>query len=432
MASAGAVCGLVEFGILQYGGSALLTSGRASVDADAVDIHVWVLLGCGLDPRYAVGQTCILEVLVAYLLKLLRAERRAHGVELYDDEAQLGKRGGGPVVGYKVLGYVCAARACVDVLYDWIFLLGVEVGRALDNAPHKGLAVAARGGEDLGGLPPLGLKSRDVGLLELHNQLARAAVAQLRDGGRVGLRVGVHKERAVGREDSRVLTLLGRKTYGITLVDTHTVVVHQIGVLLGVHAAGGEIDDALFLVYVHDTAHVPLAAGDLTLHCARSHVVEIDVVVVVALTCPQQLLAVAYVPTPQTAVVDELAARLLHDGTYGVRSGRILQQTVDLVSALVVFEIYLVAVAEPIGVSEVVLVAEELGRGGVERTCGHIDDARLAVVDLIAGLAVLHGVELGLQLVRGRRLDEAHVVFLGAAQLARGDARAVGGPRHVA
>ena len=73
VASACRVCALVELRMEEHRSGRLLTAGRASEDADSVYVHVWILLGCSLDPELSVRDTCVLEVLVAYFLEFLRA-----------------------------------------------------------------------------------------------------------------------------------------------------------------------------------------------------------------------------------------------------------------------------------------------------------------------------------------------------------------------
>ena len=156
-----------------------------------------------------------------------------------------------------------------------------------------------------------------------------------------------------------MLPPLGGEAHQIAAVETDAVIMHQIGILLAVHAAGGEPDHALLLVDAVDAAHIPLARGYLPLHLARRHVVKIDMVVVVALARPQQFPAAVDKTTPQTAVIHEFVTRLLHHGAHRARRSRVLQQAVNLVAALVVFEVDLVAVvAQPIGAAQIILARE--------------------------------------------------------------------------
>ena len=153
VAATGRVGSLVEFWMEKYGSGGFLSAGRAAEDAYAVDVHVGILLGGGLDPGDMVGQAGILQVLVAYFFELFGAEGGSHAVHLYHDEAQFGQRGHPPVVGSKGFGYVLVARAGVDVLDNGVFLVRVEIGGAVDESPHVGLSIAPFGREHLGGLP---------------------------------------------------------------------------------------------------------------------------------------------------------------------------------------------------------------------------------------------------------------------------------------
>ena len=86
MTAAGAIGSFVEVAMEEDGSSALLTTCRATVDANAVGVHVRIFGGSGFDPCYAVGESCIFEVLVTDFLEFLTTIAGAHSVELHDDE----------------------------------------------------------------------------------------------------------------------------------------------------------------------------------------------------------------------------------------------------------------------------------------------------------------------------------------------------------
>ena len=153
VAAAGGIGSLVEVAMQEDGGGGLLTTGGGTEDAYVVGIHVGVFLGSGTNPSLAVGEAGILEVLIAHLLELLATPRGAHAVELHDDEAELGQRGHIPVEGLEGLRRIGIARTGIDVLDDRVFLRRVEIGGTLDDAPHRGFAIAARGNKDFGSLP---------------------------------------------------------------------------------------------------------------------------------------------------------------------------------------------------------------------------------------------------------------------------------------
>ena len=239
VAATGGIGGLVEVAMPEDGGHGVLPTGGAAVDAHAVDVHIGILSGGSLDPGDAVGQSGILQVLVAHLLELAGAERGGHGVELHHDEAQLGQLGHAPVPGAERLGHVLVAGAAVDVLDDGVLLLRVEVRGAQDDAPHVGDAVAAWGHEHLRGRPALGLEARDVGRLQRAQHLAVLAGAQHGDGRRGDGAVGVDEELHVVGVGDVVVALLGGEAGEMLAVETYSIIMNEIGVfLLGLRFGG--------------------------------------------------------------------------------------------------------------------------------------------------------------------------------------------------
>ncbi len=122
MAAASRIGSLVEIGIEQQRIGRLLSAGRAAVYAHPVDVHVGIFLGSGLNPRHVVGQSCILEILVAHVLKFARAERCAHSVDHHHDKSEFGDGCHVPVIGAERLGNILVAGTLIDVLDDGIFL----------------------------------------------------------------------------------------------------------------------------------------------------------------------------------------------------------------------------------------------------------------------------------------------------------------------
>lgn len=163
MAAARGIGSLVEVAMQEDGGSGLLTTCGSTEDTYVVGIHKGVFLGSGTNPSLAVGEASILEVLIAHLLELLATPRGAHAVELYDDETKLSQWGHIPVEGLEGLRRIGIARTGIDVLDDGVFLRRVEIGGTLDDAPHRGFAIAARGDEDFRSLPAKFLEFRNVG-----------------------------------------------------------------------------------------------------------------------------------------------------------------------------------------------------------------------------------------------------------------------------
>lgn len=90
MAAASTIGCLIEVAMLKHGGRSLLSAGRGSKDAHTRRVDIWIALGGGPDPSHAVGESGILQVLVADLLEALAAIARAHGIELHHDKAEFG------------------------------------------------------------------------------------------------------------------------------------------------------------------------------------------------------------------------------------------------------------------------------------------------------------------------------------------------------
>ena len=133
-------------------------------------------LAAALHPQDAVGKTGVAEVFPADVVKFLRAVRRAHAVDLHDDEAQLGQSPRVPVkqrfVG-KRLGHERILRPGVNV-FDRPGIFSSDrnfVGRQ-NHAVNVGHAVAAFGDKPFRRLPAGGDQRRVVGLFQVANQLA--------------------------------------------------------------------------------------------------------------------------------------------------------------------------------------------------------------------------------------------------------------------
>ncbi len=92
VAAAGGDRHLVELRMEEHGAGGILPAGGGAIDADAGEIHVRILRGGGLHPQNAVGESGVLEVVPADVVKRLRAVGGAHAVDLHDDEAQVGQR----------------------------------------------------------------------------------------------------------------------------------------------------------------------------------------------------------------------------------------------------------------------------------------------------------------------------------------------------
>ena len=141
-------------------------------------------------------------------------------------------------------------------------------------------------------------------------------------------------------------------------VEIDPIVVREVRILAGIHAAGAEPDLPLDGIDVLHGAHDPLAFGDLVLHRAGGAVVEIQMVPAVAFRHPDDFLAVVHVVAELLAGIGERAVRgavgeerlrLFRDDRARGAGRRVdFDDAVDLVSALVVFEGQRPAVLAPL------------------------------------------------------------------------------------
>ena len=161
LTAAGTIGCLVKIAMQQYGCGTLLSACRTAIDCHIISIHIRILLGSSLDPEVTVWESGILQILVANLLKLLAAIGSSHRIELDNDETEFGKRSGVPVIWHETLRSIGIARTRIDILDNRIFLVRIEIGRALDDAPHIGLAITPLSHKYLRSYPSVLLQRRD-------------------------------------------------------------------------------------------------------------------------------------------------------------------------------------------------------------------------------------------------------------------------------
>src|SRR5439155_21620417 len=131
----------------------ILSARRSAVDPDARDVVERIFRRDRLVPEDAIGEAGVAEILPGDVVECLRSIRRAHAVNLHDDEPELGLRLH-LVVGEERLRHERALRPRVDVLDDGILLRRVETAWPDDDAPDAGRAIASYGDEHLQRLPP--------------------------------------------------------------------------------------------------------------------------------------------------------------------------------------------------------------------------------------------------------------------------------------
>ena len=150
-------------------------------------------------------------------------------------------------------------------------------------------------------------------------------------------------------------------------VEVDAVVVDEVRILSGIHAARAEPDLALVFVDAEHVAHDPFALGDLLLDRAGDAVIEIQVVPAVAFRHPDDFLAVGDVEAVTLARVRKERFRLLADDRSRLAGQAVdRNDAIDLMTALVVFERHGTAVFAPgqrlvvVGIRKQRIVDEDL------------------------------------------------------------------------
>ena len=225
--------------------------------------------------------------------------------------------------------------------------------------------------------------------------------------------------------------VLRRERHEPAAVEADAVVVHEVRILARVHPAGAEPDLPLVFVHLLDAAHHPFAPRDLVLHLSGDAVVQIEMVPAVALRHPDHFLAVGDVvavllarvalASVGRAVVEEGLRLLGDDGAR--RAGRRihLDDTVDLMAALVVLERERMAVLPPHRARQLVGIQKQRVRNRDRGFRVDVDHHGLRQIQDVARLRVDARGVFRLQLILGRRLDVVHFALVPRTHAGRGD-----------
>ena len=178
---------LVEVGVAQDGVGGGVAAGRVAVDPDPAEVEGGLAVAELADRGDVVGETGVAEVAVADVVVGARAPRHPQTVDHDDDEAQFGDRlrlpeagaaalperiGKGGCVGERRRRHV-HLRPAVDVVDHRVAPIWIEPGRSDDDAVDVRHAVARLGGESLRRGPTGRQQRRDIGPLDLHDQIHR-------------------------------------------------------------------------------------------------------------------------------------------------------------------------------------------------------------------------------------------------------------------
>ena len=78
----------VKIVVCNEGAHRVLSSGGSSVNPNPAEVHPRTVFACGFDPKNAVGEAGVADVLPADVVEGFRAERGAHTVDLHHDESK--------------------------------------------------------------------------------------------------------------------------------------------------------------------------------------------------------------------------------------------------------------------------------------------------------------------------------------------------------
>ncbi len=173
----------------------------------------------------------------------------------------------------------------------------------------------------------------------------------------------------------------------------------------------------------------PLTFGDLVLYLAGLLVDQVKVVPAVALGHPDELVGrVKILRKALLRVVDE-RLRLLVDHRPSL-AGRSVDRddAQNLVPALIEQEAEAAGIGRPVDVFDAPRVFEKRVGDRDLLAVADSEQMRLGDGDLIAGLQVIVGNQLGLKLIGGRRLDKTHFATIAFPQSHRDEGLRVGRP----
>src|SRR6266508_1380077 len=189
--------------------------------------------------------------------------------------------------------------------------------------------------------------------------------------------------------------------------------VDEVRVLSGPNAAGPEPHLALDRVHPFHAADHPLSPGHLVLYLPCLQIIQVQVVPAVALRHPEHFPSVVQVVREALLDVgDKRSALLIDQGDRLTAVGVHADDAEDQMAALVVQEREPLAVAVPADVVDVPRVGEQLVADGHLLPFLNVEETRLRGRDRVAGFAVVEGVELRLELVPRRRLDQVNIAWL--------------------
>src|SRR6185437_470144 len=214
-------------------------------------------------------------------------------------------------------------------------------------------------------------------------------------------------------------------------IEIDTAIMKVIGILLLINTTRAKPNLPRFVIDALDAAYHPLPFRDLVFHLAGVGVIEIEMVPTVALRHPDDFVRrIEIVGEEFAAVVVERLASLVEDSAGGAGLGIDGDDAQHLMAALIVQERETPRIGRPAHVLYAPRIGEQLILDWNFLARGHIEQMRLGEGDTVAGLEVIERVQLGLELVARRRLDEMDLVFLAFLRPQSHEFLAVGRPEH--
>jgi len=205
----------------------------------------------------------------------------------------------------------------------------------------------------------------------------------------------------------------------------------EIRVFARVHAAGLEIDLTFLFVDFVNAPYDPLTFGDLLFDRTGCTVVEIEVVPAIPLRHPDDLFSVLNVMAIFFPGITEKRFRLFTNNRAGFPgSGVDLNDPVDLVTPLVVFEGKSSAVLPPDEIRHVVGIRKQIVVDVNLLFCLDMKKNGLFDVECVTRFGIFHVVILRLELVVRRRLDILYDTVVAPLEAVGGQLLRIGRPGY--
>ena len=272
------------------------------------------------------------------------------------------------------------------------------------------------------------LQRSDISRFQSLDEFTGLRISEHGNRSLIHLRIGIQEIAVIVGILDTMIALFGSERHHILAIHTYLIIMYQIWVLILVYATCREIDFSLLFIHTLDAANKPVALCNLSDNLRLLHIVEIEMIPVVALAQPEQLLAILDKLAPQTTIVHEGIGTLLYHGTQLAGFGIHRQHLIEMMTTLVVLHCHLLAVRCPLHPFQFILVFYLMPVSLHLLSGSHIDDDRIVLWQGIARLGILLLVEDRLQLVGRRRFHVVGIAFLYRNTLAYEDALAVWAP----